>query len=613
METIYNNHTPYEIAFPTLLESNPIQIHSYIREQITLLYFNITRMKNDVEMQVLSNEFCKVLYFIKNDVEILREYLIIICKLICQTRSTYNNGKGEHALSYMLLYDLYQYFPDAALVIVKQFVYPNISSDFYPEISINKRPYGAWRDIKYLCEYIRTHSSVGEADVFIKICVELLNSQLKADLESWKFSIHAFSREHISYVSKWIPREHKKFSWLYEKLVLHWANKYSPNILRTVNSEDSYIRAICKCKRQYRKVISLLNKGLNTVEIKQCSQKLDEIQPNRVSAITCMKQRQSFIDGLDINDSIQETSPHRQICSQNFRAYFNEKYNRKQSSSDEMGNNTKELYQNREHRNTFPSVFSIPISYFVKEAMRLLTLTSVDYEIEILNQQWSQLSQLVKHNINDNMIPIMNVSQTMQDNNSECYHTAIGYALLISQHSLYKNRILAYDYQPTWINMESVDNNLVSMVDYFQQAILYTNNTIPNIEGAFDLFVQSLHETNCNCDIISNMTLVILSDSWESMVSKDSTSHNFVDIERPILYQRIVNKFSLFGVCPIFAFWNLSTMFISELPIMYNQPRCALLSGQASSLLYSFYLLQHLNMTTDPTPYDIIISILQDY
>ena len=130
-----------------------IDLDSYFREQLIFFYFNLTRKNSEKEVEILRNRFDEVLDIIKTNIIINRhsktneyydllEYLNLFYKLIAHTRDI--DGKGEHDLSYMMIYVLYKYFPALSIYLIHRLIIP-----------YENTVYGSWRDMKYLCNYVR--------------------------------------------------------------------------------------------------------------------------------------------------------------------------------------------------------------------------------------------------------------------------------------------------------------------------------------------------------------------------------------------------------------------------------------------------------------------------
>ena len=103
-------------------------------------------------------------------------YVELIYKMIAETRDCFY-GKGEHDLSYMLIFTFYKYYPVLASYLIYKFVQPLDNK------SLGKVGYGSWRDMRYLCQYVRECSMKKEKDPIIEICVELITVTLKKDMD----------------------------------------------------------------------------------------------------------------------------------------------------------------------------------------------------------------------------------------------------------------------------------------------------------------------------------------------------------------------------------------------------------------------------------------------
>ena len=81
---------------------------------------------------------------------------------------------------------------------------------------------------------------------------------------------------------------------------------------------EQAIRAQNKAKMKYRKCLSKLNKKLDTVQIKQCSQNWQKINPQNVTYRTMELQINSFLNLSRGNNKMRHETCDRIICSQNF-------------------------------------------------------------------------------------------------------------------------------------------------------------------------------------------------------------------------------------------------------------------------------------------------------
>jgi len=515
-----------ENHFPIL---KTIDFHRFFQDQIVFFYFNLFK-KNTSIIGELSKKLSDVLQLLKKNIQKDPEfikYLVLFYRMIGHIRDIYF-GKGEHDISYMFLMVFYDNFPVLAIYAMHRFVQPDDNLNI---------PYGSWRDIKYLCDYIRKNSPKKENHGLIQYCIDLMNSQLKTDYETWRFSIYACSRNHISNVSKWIPREHKKFHWLFNMLVLNWIKNNKPFLLKTILYDDSYSKAILKAKHLYRRKVSILNKAMDTTEIKQCSQNWDEIDPKNIPCYTLMKQRSLIVGNQE----------KYQVCSKKIREHFD---------------NDKNCSQYNGCFNKYLSN-SYPVAFFVKEAYRLLKSADNDSQKDLLNKQWRMFSKTICINGFKNVLPIVDSSFYMQTNDSESFYSAIGYSILVAERSSFGKRILMVDYQSTWINFDS-ETDFIDIIENIQNSTVSRTNTVVNIDTVMELIVYSLVQSTSTNRIIKNMKLIVFSDFHDI---------NIESFKKPFL------KYEL--SLPIFVFWNLSKQEIIE-PF----DNVYLLSGISNGLLY---------------------------
>jgi len=544
----------------------------YFQEQITFLFFNLTRKDDSVVIEKIGDSFSQVLQLLKkeliqhrrfgfsdNDFPYL-QYLIIVYNLVAHTRDI-TCGKGEHELYYMLIYRLYCVFPNLAVFLLYKTGY-----------------YGCWRDIKYLCLYVKEHSQKNTLvnNSLFSVCVHLLNQQLKGDIDSWTFSIHAGSRNMISNVGKWIPRERSRFTWLFELLAIDWSRQYGRwNIDDIDITSNNYGLALDKCKRIYRKVISKMNRHLDTTEIKQCSQKWDEINPTTVSKYTVMKQPGLFLsypnDFNDFNDFNESLEPPpintilKMKCSQK---YIIENL--------QMANEVGGLDNSTSVVRPFCDIIQLPVSYFVKEALNIIRNNrncKVTSARRILNLKWDIFSRNHFGNY-DSILPILDVSYKMLENDSESFYTGLGMSILICMKSSFGKRILVLENNPVWINLEdSVD--FVSAIENFSQIIQSHHNTAFSFERGIDLVVNAIQESGFK---YNNMKIVLFSNNFTGNIDNyyDYFEKQFIRSFTPLKCRLNIPKL---------VFWNLSKKEICELPNEKTLVNSILLSGFSSNLI----------------------------
>uniref|UniRef100_A0A6C0JL72 DUF7788 domain-containing protein n=1 Tax=viral metagenome TaxID=1070528 RepID=A0A6C0JL72_9ZZZZ len=538
--------------FPNIIT---IDLTNYFREQLVYLFFHLTRKNDQLCIKNIGSVFNCVLQILKKELYSNREkgrpdsdfpylnFLDLFYRLVIHTRDLYY-GKGEHDLFYMLVYELYKEFPSLAVYLLYQL-----------------ENFGSWRDLKYLCLYIREHSNHGIKDGLIRVCIELMNRMLKKDLDIWKGAGASCLRNQISSIAKWIPREKPRFKWLFELLVIHWANHYENWRLSDVLETDSnYKLALNKCKKNYRKILSSLNTILDTTEIKQCSQHWDEINVSNISKYTIMKQPRLFLSyytshyNSNVKGSkiISISDIRRHICKIKCSQKHIENIYKKNSSLDNLEN---------------VDLIQLPASYYVKEAFRILKTAGENHfykdECDLLNYKWEQFSRSQSY-LFINTLPILDISYKMQENDAESFYVGIGLSLLIAQNSSFGKRILCLENSPVWINLKDCEG-FVSMIEILCELIRSHNNTAFSFEKGIQLLVDAMSESKYN----SNVKLVLF-------------SNRFGEGDMDNYYSYFENQF--YSRVPKLIFWNLSKKGVFDIADRVYA-NALLLSGFSSNML----------------------------
>ena len=146
---------------------------------------------------------------------------------------------------------------------------------------------GSWSDIKYFCRYVRANDL---DDRLIDGAVGIINQQLDWDFDTWNvaFDAHLLNRrttprpvgrDILSFAAKWVPREKSALGWIFDRIVemrappTHYNTRY---------------------RREFRKMVSNLNRELDTVEIKQCNGRTQDILYENIPIGARIRQSRSF-------------------------------------------------------------------------------------------------------------------------------------------------------------------------------------------------------------------------------------------------------------------------------------------------------------------------------
>jgi len=531
------------------------QWSNHIRENILQFYFQLTRTSNEITLRKLENRLTQILTSLTeqstSEKDVKKAYLSYLYCLIGQTRDIIE-GKGEYTLTYMMIYVWYHYYQDLAFFALETLVQNNE----------NEHPYGSWKDMKYFYKYCRDKGCNDDHPLIQKI-IEMTNQQLRQDQQT--FTNPYSKNSNISFVSKWIPREKSK-KW--ENLYTLLASDYFKEYIET-GKKSSSEKAILKCKIEYRKMISTLNKYLDTSQVKQCDREWREIDFNKVTSITLSKNKKAFLNVKKNGDTRREEDD-RIICASNFTNYIGES----------IKNNT-EIKGKR-----------IGMNDFTKEAIQLInernranTITeSLQTQIDVLNMQWknnsNQTASLKK------MIAMVDVSGSME---GEPLYAAIALGIRIAEKSMVGNRIMTFSANPTWVNLES-SKTFLDKVETIKEAEWGMNT---NFYKALDKILDAIIETRLSPEEVKDMTLVILSD-MQMDHADDSNMRTTNENQNWCLYNNIREKYEETGIRlygkpfqpPHILFWNLRST--DGFPNVSNEANTSMVSGFSPSLLNSF-------------------------
>ena len=454
-----------------------------------------------------------------------------LLKLLAHTRDI-EEGKGEYALTHSILSVLGETHKMVCLEFIKYMV--------GYETSIT--PYGSWKDIKYLLNELENCPSE---------VLDMMNDQLRKD----KMIIDTNTNtNNCSLVAKWIPREKsKKFGWINKELAKNYYPEYGKNGWTKA--------ALNKARTHYRKILTHINKHIDTVQIKQCGKKWKDINFNKVTSNTMMKQKKAFLnETIDTDD--------RKMCCKNILDYM------KQVESGEKtmkGSNTS-------------------IVDLVKHALNVnddMNKTNKTNERNIINEIWKNNSSNTPELAN--MIAMVDTSESMEyeDRNPLC--SAIGLGCRVAEKSKLGRRVLTFNNRPSWINLENTDT-FCDMVKAISDVPCGMN---ANIYKAMDLIIDGIVETKMDIDEVNKLVLVVFSD-----MQFDRQHNTDIDIDntKEIEYVREImdEKFHSAGmrICgkayktPHIIFWNLRST--DGFPELSYRPGYSMMSGYSSHSLNIF-------------------------
>ncbi len=338
----------------------------------------------------------------------------LLYRLIAHTRSV-NDGLGERDLTYAMICVWYRHYPIHAIKALRYIV--------------STYGIGSWADIKYISAYA-LKSNDPNADAIIDSAIGLLNFQLNEDRVAWNKALGNYlqikksmpttllsrpdGREIMSFAAKWAPREKSRFGWLFNRMAMQWSQMFS-----VVNAKS------------FRRMISSLNRELETVQIKQCARKWADISPETVSICTLLRQKKAFT---------KVHNEDRATCASNFSDFYEK------------------------------AVLAIPSGKLVSYAL------AKDRNESWLNRVWSEKPKMKPNNA----IPIVDIGwETIN-------YDFIGDGIRLAQSG--PQRLLLAGQTPIWITAEYKDS-FIDIIERIRPFI--EQRTVSNIENAISLLDEA--------------------------------------------------------------------------------------------------------------------------
>jgi len=524
-----------------------------IRERIIQLSFQLTRTRDESVIGKLSSQTDKILKDLAssyNTGSISREeyveYMSLMYRMIGQTRDIID-GKGEYTLSYMLLVVWYNNYPELAKFAFRHFL-------LSPEGTTNFHPYGSWKDVKYLHKYT--------ASPIVTYGIELMLEQLKSDVMS----------DNPSLAAKWVPREKSQFRDLFNELAISYFDEY----IKTSSNFANRKRAIIKAKMDFRKIISSLNKKLDTVQIKQCGLNWSDIKPENQTSITMHKQKRAFLN-LNKNGTQKYELTDRIECAEKF----------------------KEFTQKAVKGEVTVKGKRVGLNDFTKEAIDLcIRGQQMSDEASLLNAQWIDNSK--QTNALGKMIAMVDVSASMT---GDPLNAAIALGIRVAENSLLGKRILTFSASPSWINLSGLDN-FVDMVNEVNNADWGMNT---NFSSALKMILDAIIVNKLTTEDVEDMVLAIFSD-----MQMDQADPKFTSLMDLIEKQYADAGCRLWGKpfkTPHILFWNLRST--SGFPTLSTNKNCSMMSGFNPSLL-NLFCEEGLVSLQSCTPWSLFVESLNN-
>lgn len=546
-----DNYTPSQIGENGTTEYT---WSNSVRERIIQLSFQLTRTRDQESINKLAIQTEKILKDLASSYKsssITKSeyvgYMSLLYRMIGHTRDIID-GKGEYTLSYMLLGVWHKEHPELAKFAFRHFL-------LSPEGSTDVHPYGSWKDVKYFYKQ-------NKQSALVQYGTGLLLEQLRTDSVS----------DNPSLAAKWVPREKSQFGDLFTELAIDYFSNYTS----TANSEESRKKAIIKAKMDFRKLISSLNKKLDTVQIKQCDLRWAEIEPSKQTSITMHKQKRAFLN-VDKKGQKRSEIDDRVACANKFKEF-----------ADKAVKGEVEIKGKR-----------VGLNDFTLEAIELINKRrDKSPEASILNAQWRDNSK--QTGALGKMIAMVDVSGSMS---GDPMNAAIALGIRVAEKSMLGKRVMTFSANPTWVNLSGQDT-FVEMVQTVSRSDWGMNT---NFAAALNMILDTIITQKLKPEDVEDMVLAIFSDM--QMDQADNQSKSLMDtIEKK--YADAGNR--LWGKpfkAPHILFWNLRST--SGFPTLSTQKNCSMMSGFSPALL-NLFCEEGLEALQSCSPWSLFIKSLDN-
>jgi hypothetical protein len=567
-----NNHVEYKTVSVENLTERILQFH-----------FQLVRTKDEYKLRSVASDTREILGAIMAGIHNKTisekehsEYInmgVIMFKLLAHTRDIVS-GKGEYMLFYIMLVEWAKIDLRFFDFVIKSLVYDSTSSDQGTQGTHQAHPLGSWKDMKYFLTFMK-NTLVDDETIWsdrekmstnnalyshlVNTIVSLINEQLRIDSATLAEAGSSFSL-----AAKWVPREKsKKFGWMYHYLAMN----YSQHQIPSDSTHPSHERAVTRAFMIYRKLMSEINRRLDTTQIKQCGHKWAEIDFNNVTSITMNKQTKSFLNVKQNGKTLRyDADKDRNECSINYEQYMLD-----------VAKGDKKIKGAR-----------VSVIDFVKSAIDVTEkAVAVDSPlVTTINEQWKdnarQTGNLTK------IITMCDVSGSMTEDNSNPLYSAIGLSIRVAEKSVLGPRIMTFSEVPSWIQLGTEDSDtFVKQVAKVRKAHW---GMTTNFYAALDLIRKGIEDNKLPREVAEDLAIVIFSDMQLNNASSEMGSA----YSRNTMLENIKLMFSKMGERlygepinpPHIIFWNLRKT--TGFPAISTDANVSMMSGFSPALLNVF-------------------------
>ena len=474
--------------------------------------------------------------------------------LAFQTRNI-RGGKGERDVAYMMFSMLLKYTPYMIEML-----------DLVPH-------FGCWRDLFALASALLNPTRESEAMRYLPIknaVVHLAITQLRKDLATEE-------KKPISLCAKWAPREGKGDAHE-QALAREMATALFPEVAQFSSRQ-----------RLYRKMVSALNRRLQTTEVKMCANDWEEIVPSVVAGRCLDKHRKAFLNeiaprkGERVRGSglRHPDNEIRMACREHFQEHF-----AAAARGEVKLNGSDTLYPHEVIKKILES-FRYD-QYYGEEA----NLSKGEQDL-ILGQWHGFVEKAHEGGALRDCVAVCDFSGSM-DGTPKLVSMALG--MLIAEVSG-TNKFLTFDSDPTWHQMLSKDN----IMERVSKIGNVGHGLSTDFQKAMDIILADVKERRLRPNEIPKDLIVFTDMGFDQACASDTTSfwtgHSYRNVVKSAPWQTQIQMIreawkrageDMYGpanafVPPRIVIWNLRAEY-KDYHATTDQEGVIMLSGWSPAL-----------------------------
>ena len=474
----------------------------------------------------------------------------ILYKMMLHTRDLVA-GKGEYALFYELLSrwaGIGHFCSDVKVAETARALTRRAIASLV-KLDGHDHGYGSWKDMKYFLRKLKERfpKQYEELDAY-QFVLHLMKTQLEAD---------AAAEGVPSLLGRWAPRETSKpFGWIARPL----AELLHSDWMKTATTPAQKRSASLKCLIHYRQLIARLSAATQTPQVKMCAGEWKDINFDKdVTSITLSRSKRAF-EFVDKKGLSRGTDEDRVECRNNYKGYIG----RCMSGKTEI------------------KAARVSLVDMVKDAVGLTRpgKPRAATQIDCVNEQWKAAGKQV--NALGNFVCMVDTSGSMECDNGNPLHAAIGLGLRACEKSTLGERVLTFSEYPKWLNLED-KGEFVDKVAYLKADSSWGQST--NFQAALQLVADACVEKNVPPSQVKDLVLAVFSD-MEIDAADNSARTMDEQVTKMFHDAGKRSKFKVPYQAPHRLYWNLRSG--SGFPSLSVDENVSMMSGFSPVLLNSF-------------------------